>query len=255
MNSIQSISNKIHQIHPERDWDRISAEKKLLIDFTKNKDYYSIIRLGDGELNILKQDGWLANQLANSVKQADLTGIPDDFLHNKRSHINNFDEQIIALFKNKYNHDIPLNKVFSSHLFLYTPDIVSEITQEKKVLWITAQSPKITNLILTNPDFNSFFDFNIKDSIYIDIPESSGPLPPQPYSNVYNNVINQLNKNLDFDIALIGAGVLGKLFCSYIKTDIKKQAVDIGCLMSAYKGIRNRLIFKPGGIRDFMIWR
>jgi hypothetical protein len=254
------IGEKIRHIYPSKSWNRIEQEKQKLMSFYKPITPVSFIRLGDGELWILKNRNQLAHLLATSIKKADLVGLPDHYDGNIRNHIYNWDKLLFEYLRSRYSIQLYENNIISSYIFLYAPEIIGEFIRGKKVLWITANSEKIVNN-LKNELFRSYYNLHdISKSRFIEIPESDGALPyngalsDTEYIQIVQETKNFINKQQEYDIALVGAGVLGKIYCHIIKTDYGKQALDIGCLMSAYKGVRNRLIFKNGGELDFLVW-
>jgi tetratricopeptide (TPR) repeat protein len=250
-----SIDEKIKLTYKTSNWDRIEQEKQKLLSFCKPISPVSFIRLGDGELLILKERDQLANLLVDVIKHADLLGLPDHYDRNVRSHILDWDRQLSEYLLNFYTFKVNENKIISSYIFLYIPEIIGEVIKNKRVLWITANSGKIVDN-LKNERFRSYYNLHdIINNSFIEIPESNGPLPHADCFQVLLHVEKCLSKQQDYDIALIGGGVLGKIYCHIIKSKYRKQAIDIGCLMSAYKGLRNRVVFRHAGDLDFLVWQ
>jgi tetratricopeptide (TPR) repeat protein len=250
-----SIGERIKQKYNLKNWDRIEKERQKLLSHCKPIAPFSLIRLGDGELKILRIQNQLSELLATAIKHADLIGLPDDYDENKKNHVMNWDQQICECLKNSYAFQINEDKLFNTYVFLYIPEIIGEFVNKKKVLWITANAETILNN-LKHEKFRSYYNLHdIVKSSFVEIPESMGNLPSEDYSTVLSHVRKCLSEKQDYDIALIGGGALGKIYCHIIKTEYGKQAFDIGCLMSAYKGLRNRVVFRNWGDLDFLVWQ
>ena len=58
----------------------------------------------------------------------------------------------------------------------------------------------------------------------------------------------------DFDLAIVGAGAIGKMTCQHIKTVYGKAAIDIGGVMSALQGVRNYTTFYRNGWLNPLVW-
>jgi tetratricopeptide (TPR) repeat protein len=249
------IEERIKRKYPAKHWERIEQERQKLITFCKPLSPLSLVRLGDGELRLLKKKGQLTNLLVDAIRHADLLGLPDHFDTSARSHIFNWDRELYECLRHIHGFLIDENRIVSSYIFLYAPEIIGEFLKGKRVLWITANSETIVNN-LRNELFRSYYNLHdIARSGFIEIPESDGALPSVDYVEVLLYMKKCLSEQQDYDIALVGGGVLGKIYCHTIKTEYGKQAIDVGCMMSAYKGLRNRIAFRNGGDFDFLVWQ
>ena len=64
--------------YPAAEWSRVAAESDLLASFFE-EPAQSLVRLGDGELNLLRRDDAIARGLLRAIHAAGVLGLPEHF--------------------------------------------------------------------------------------------------------------------------------------------------------------------------------
>lgn len=246
----QTIKKKLN-----KNWKKIEKQKQFILSNVSKK--FSLIRLGDGELSVLfYKDKYypIDEYLIDSIRNCDILGLPSSFGFTGQNHPKNWDLKIIETCKSLYNYEIDKSKIIGATLFNFIPEIIGDIVSNKKILWITAGGNKLVDN-LKDRKFRDYYNFKTSLSDYIDVPDSKDAYPLK-----YNleNILEKVKRELKgkvFDIALIGAGVLGKLYCDIIKKVYNKIAIDIGSLASAYQGKINRISFEKNHCFEDLVWK
>lgn len=259
------VSKIMRSVKSDLDYAWIENDK-LKVKKCFNNKISCFVRAGDAELRILEgrrvkhPEGRLnsslnfRNKLSLSLKCSDIIGLPGDYIHPK--HLYNWDELIIKEC-NKLNIKIvhkPENTVVAT-IFYDAPELLSELINEKNVLWINYNA-HLFNDLLKSSDFCKYYGFKNINSVSIDIPDGKGGWI---FENSMDKVLEDIcNKAYDlankFDIAVIGAGAMANYACIYIRDILKKSAIDVGSILSAMRGHANRGTFRREGRSKCLVW-
>jgi len=71
---------------------------------------------------------------------------------------------------------------------------------------------------------------------------------------VINYIYEQLERFDNYDIALIGAGAMANVIATHIQTVYDKTALDVGSLLSAMRGQRNRGHLRKNTKKSFLVF-
>lgn len=228
---------------------------KTVLDIFSEPGAKSLITLHDGELRYLKEECSppppLANYLVQSANHADCLGL-------------NFNSPLVVneitdLLRERYQINIKKIPTVYKGVFRCNPDLLGQLANKKRVLWVTSDAEKIVKR-MNDPAFRDFYGLHgIVDNYYVNArPGDSKGWRGHPASGSMEESFVEIQERLfhipDFDLAFVGVGPVGKCVCHHIKIAFGKTAIDIGVMMSALCGRRNRGYFKVGGNWDFMVW-
>lgn len=274
-----SLNQRVRERFPRQNWEQIDRECEMVLAIFRDPGPKSLVRLGDGELKILKypagvpQDGpaeFAAPMLAHSVKSADCVGRPLDNRREEYKRQPNRDadrdqalgESILHSLKKHFQVEVH-QPLFNALLFILAPELIGRLAAGKRVLWITYGADVIVSNF-NNPAFVDFYGLHgIIDNHAIGTapPDHNGasafPKSTTP-EQTYAQVQQQLTGVRDFDLAFVGVGVTGKFICHHIKTALGKSAVDIGAMMIPLQGagvkpgLSGRKEFFKGGMREIL---
>jgi len=255
------VSKVSRSFNKEIDWERVLSDKiKLLECFSTEPVCF--VRAADAEMYILGKRRLIhperlskntstsfIKKLAESLGKADLVGLPNNYT--SLNHIYGWDEKIITLCK-KFNVEIDKSKVISAFVLYYAPEILAELLNNKKVLWINFEAHKFVDL-MKDKDFCQYYGFRNIESQWINIPDGKGGWM---FSSTMDKVVDDVIKAIppDFDIAVIGAGAMANLIAIYIKEKYKKSSIDAGAVLSAMRGQKNRGSFRREGKHTYLVW-
>ena len=234
-------------------YDRLDREGKTVLDIFRGPGVKLMVRCGDGEMTLLRDRNpeWLAQNVAEAVKHADCVGMPTPGFNDWR-------EQIMDSLRTHYQVEGEQLLTVDPFLFDKTPELIGQLAQGKRVLWITCGADKIVRH-MNDPAFRDYYGLNgiiDNDSIEVATPagtNSGGPWPKSiSLEQSYSDIKQHLTRARDFDLAFVGAGWVGKPVCHHIKKHLGRSAVDIGAMMGAMAGLRNRTIFRRR--RHFLVW-
>lgn len=232
---------------PHTMWGSVDGDVCIVKEIFSNKTNALFTRYGDGEQKILENNDELKIGILRALQDSDVVGLPDNYTgkpHSWRTQILN------ELKKSNVSCSAP---VVSAVLPLFKPSILSNISLNKKVIWITNNSHIIIKKLQCS-NFCNFYGFDCKrNDINLQIvPGRTKPYFTKDIHNFINNTFDQLT-SLTFDIAIIGAGACGKIIAHKISSEMQKQAFDAGCILSALRGYgQDRLIFQKE-LKD-LVW-
>jgi len=185
------------------EWDRIQMEGEIVR--SKLQTPSSFIRLGDGELNILRRQDYLSDRLRAAVAACDILGLPDAF--NRRPH-----PWRASLIEELPAYDGP---VVSAILPLCLPSLLPSVLKGRRALWITHRAEVIIRR-LKDPAFCEFYGFETgrEDARLNGVPRGR-TLPYVEASEAgYLGVLEKVCREADaqtYDVAVIGMGAIGKM--------------------------------------------
>ena len=262
-----SLNQLIKQRLPQQNWAQVERDCETVLNMFREPGAKSLVRLGDGELRLLQMQPpkWFQPQLAHAIQHADCLGFTiDNRLEQYQDqydsmHAQTYRSMTINTLRQNYQIEVDQIPQIDSYLFYNAPELIGQLAAGKRVLWVTSQSWVIVNN-LKNQAFRDYYGLHgIAANDWINTAMTRlGSLPKyltpkEAFEDVRNELIRQ-PRTPDFDLALVGVGAVGKLVCHYIKTELSKSAIDIGALMSAMQGVRNRVSFEKGGNRDALVW-
>ena len=240
-------------------WKVFAEQGEIVLDMFRQPGAKSLVKTGDGEEQILEQQHPIAPQLVEAIKHADCLGLRGAGL-TEPENPRNVTKSIIRSLKKYHQVEVDNHMQIDAVLFSRMPELVGRLAAGRRVLWITSDADVIVKN-LNNPAFRSFYglhDIANNDWINAAEPEGNSPFPKYISAEKAFADIQQRLPEKDFDLALVGAGVTGKLACHYIKTSLGKSAVDIGVCMSYFRGSRERNDLRPDGKPDFgkhfLVW-
>ena len=229
------------------EWSRIEEESRLLLAHYAAAAVPCLVRLGDGELAILRRThsvgverrdevrDALAKQLLAAIGTCSVLGLPDEF--NERSH-----PWRASLLK-----EIPALNVptVSAILPLVRPSLTASVVRGKRALWITHNAAVITER-LRDLGFCDFYGFeHDREDLHCDGVPPGRTLPyvkPDEYQALLNRICATVDA-LDFEIAVIGMGAMGKMVAHHL-AQRGRQSFDAGCILSAMRSTVDREVFK-----------
>ena len=231
-------------------WQVYASHGDTVLNLFRQPGAKSLVRLGDGEMRILRDQDSIAPQLAEAVEHADCIGLPGMGIDpsQQRSKVPaQMRETIIHALQNHYQVELTNSIKIITELFSNMPELVGKLAAGKRVVWITSDADVIVKN-LENPAFRDFYGLHdIVANDCVNAAARRGPVHvPGAYpanmsvSMAFEDIRRKLSGK-DFDLALVGVGATGKLVCHYIKTTLGKPAVDIGVCMSYLKGARDRI--------------
>lgn len=212
-----------------------------------------------------QKPGSIPRRLAIAMQHADCLGLPsDDRLEQHKIAAPNhqsdgWKESIIDSLRKNHQVTVDQSLHINTHMHRLLPELMGQLATGKKVLWITSGVNTIINN-LKDPSFKDYYGFHgIVNSHSIEAAPgekfkhySTFPVGEQEHS--YADILEKLAGVPDFDLAFVGVGIMGKLACHYIKAVFGKTAIDVGSMMSALQGLRNRSDYIQGGMREYLVW-
>ena len=258
MTMLSPLQQLMRRKIPQRNWDLIQQDCKAVLDMFGNASSpRSLVRLGDGEMKILQPPQHsIVPELVKAIQHADCLGLPGGYGFKNRGQA----WRTAILNALRENHQTELNPPLNvgANLIILSPELIGQLARGKRILWITSNAEQIVNN-LKHPAFCDFYELHdIAGNIWINIREggfnSRYPKGGGMYDS-YTDIQQQLAQTADFDLAFVGAGLIGKPVCHHIKTRLGKTAIDIGALMSILQGLRNRPTLQPDGLLDFLVWK
>ena len=236
------IRLRLCRLPPQCDWRELDSCAETVLRLLRRPHAQSLIRLGDGETKILDEQHAIAPGLAEAIQHADFLGL-------RRGRRSPVSQSFMDSLRRDYGMKFQNPCIVYAWLFQFVPELVGQLARGKRVLWITADAEVIVNN-LADPDFRDFYglhDLAGNDWINAAQPAWDSPFPKHiSAQQAFEDIRRQLAAHADFDLALVGAGVAGKLVCHYIKTALGKSAIDVGVFMSYVRGSRERAQLQPG---------
>ena len=222
--------------YPDAEWSRVADESDLFASLFE-QPAQSLVRLGDGELNLLRRDDAVARELLRAIHAAGVLGLPEHF--NKCPH--SWRAALRAeLAKSAYRE----THVISSVLPLFRPSVIARIARGRRVLWITHNASVIVRR-LNHPAFRRFYGFDEdRNDLALDVVRGRTlPYTPDTLATV-RETCTAIEAH-DFDLAIIGMGAAGKMLVRHIAQEMNRPALDAGCILSAMRGDwGDRLVFQ-----------
>ena len=234
----------------------------------------SLIRLGDGELDVFHKDDdakkswakrsphfpWMYDKLIESIKKSTLIGVPSEkyIKASKKGWGRQQWNKKKALGKKLRDLIFPFgvrpSQLISSNLFVYDLSTVPIAIKDKNVLIINSSAQRLAEKFMNDKKFKDFYGIYPNEAIGIDMPEgTSFPYGVRKHGPelFYNNIMDEIAK-IDkstrdrIDCVLIGAGIIGKAISADLSLP-RAVSLDVGCLLSLYAGRKDRGIFYPKG--------
>jgi hypothetical protein len=246
------------------DQNKIQKDFDIVINKFEGNDPVCLSRAGDSELRILKGYNKLNPskefriRLAKSMYESDIPSIGISYSKTSKKFEQTGNADVIKwvnkLLKVDFSYDE--EKIVSAFLIARRPDILGQVTYNKRVLWINFEAYKFSELI-KNKEYCYNYSLNINESHSINIPDGKGGIVFGNKSRL--GVLNKVEQELKdkqglYDIAVVGAGVMGGPICLHIRDKYKKQAIDVGSLLSGMRGQRNRRYLKKNGWGNCLVW-
>jgi len=237
---------------------------KEVIDVFKNPHPWAHIRYGDGEGIVLSypeftskqksESRWkkwlgtvpsdmsfLAEKIRESIRYADIVGLPCKRHQNVNQDWRNVKKFIISNYKllssdrkvccMDWTVDLQRNNLYDNLL-----------NNKKKIYYVSSRD--MTSIFKNRFKIKNVIGFHLSLQHNPKIGESLTDIPHYPV--MYNQIINFINtQDIKNQIFLIGAGGLGKIYCM----EVKKAggiALDIGSLFDGWKGYVTRSYLKDG---------
>lgn len=233
---------------PSAEWSRVDAEADLLSRVFQ-QPAASLVRLGDGELSLLRRgaEDPIARELVRAAQAASVLGLPEHFdgrIHPWRPAL----RQVLAA----PSYTEP--PVVSAILPLYRPSIVGRLARNRRVLWITHKASIIVHR-LKFPAFCEIYGFDeARDDAALDTVQGR-TLPhhtPNPLG-LAREICTAIEAR-EFDLAIIGMGAVGKLLVRHVAEEMRRPALDAGCILSAFRGDwGDRIVFQRE-LKD-LVWK
>ena len=225
--------------YPNACWNTVETEATLVLKLFNTISPCTYLRYGDGEMNLIENHPAFAKKLIASAGACSVIGLPGNYTKTQHS-------WRTVLLKQFSRGGVTIGgPIVSAVLPLYKPSIISSAIKNKKAVWITNNS-KIIKRNLTDHSFCSFFGFDERSSdAFIQIP----PGRTLPYTSdifgVYDRIFKEISTLGNFDVAIIGAGAMGKILGHRIASQLNKSVLDAGCILSAMRGYKtDRLVLQ-----------
>lgn len=214
-------------------------------------------RAGAGESKLISNNNSVLGvnydfkiKLVRSCDQTDVLGLQLDY------RLQSDEKYYLKIIKacEKFDINIDFDKVVSARIFLLATELLPSLINNKTVLWINFEAHKFP-VLLEDEKYRNYYMLENITSISIDIPD--GMVVPYDVNIVETqNIIIQRLIDLEqhFDVAVIGAGPMANYLCIFIRDILNKSAIDVGCLLSAMRGQRNRRGFKKGENFEYLVW-
>jgi len=259
------VSVLMREAKPELDYAWVEQDKaKLKNCFSQTACF---VRAGDAELRILEgrrrkhpenrlnASTAFRKQLATSLRDTDIVGLPGDYIHPK--HVYNWDDLILAECKKlKVTVLHKSQTTVTAVIFYDAPELLGELINGKRVLWVNYQAHQFPKL-LKSLEFCKYYGFQNIQSEYIDIPDGKGGwIFENSMDQVLANICTAASKVANkFDIAVIGAGAMANPACIFIRDVLKRSAIDAGAVLSAMRGHASRGTFRREGKSKCLVWK
>jgi SAM-dependent methyltransferase len=221
-----------------------------------------LVRAGDGELKILRRQSRcgprLVDGLARALAETDLVGLPRGHQgkYPRGTHSHKWDEALIKVCREEHDQTVDPAQSVSAVLFLLAPELLGRLCRGKRVLIVNHGASKLVQL-LGDPAFRERYGMFDVAAHALDIPD--GVVTPrgkhgEELDGLLDAICQEIRAAPDFDLCVLGAGAMGKPIALYVRDVVRRHCVDVGALLSAMQGQRNRHAFKPGGARDHLVW-
>ena len=247
-----------------------------LLELISKKNAFSLIRLGDGEGNILfwgkyhKEYELLAcdnrrkifnlmfgnkkymesdyeemhNQMYKAILNSDIIGLPtfkqvNDIwkkvntseckeldLRGNTGYLALWDILLDEIDKLKCEH------IVNSHFHINIAKELDKLLNNQIKLSVITCYPELLDLFVQK--------FDVKKGLNLNIPPQAVNIGNTPnenhFSSVYNKILETINNtDIKGSLFLVGAGILGKIYCSAIK-NAGGMAIDVGSMMDVWVG-------------------
>lgn len=253
MPQVKKIARQYLTALTDSNWEKLASHGEIVLDLFSKPGAKSLVRTGEHEMKILQDQHPIASRLAEAIAHTDCLGLAGM----ERSDCS---QSIIRSLRTHHKVEIDKSVHVSSWLFSYMPELAGKLTSGRRVLWITSDAERIVKN-LENPAFRDFYglhDIAKNDWINAAEPMDSSVYPKHvSVEQAFEDIQHQLSEK-DFDLALVGVGVTGRLVCHHIKTVLGKSAVDIGICMSYLKGARDHPTLRPHDANSteihFLVW-
>ena len=247
----------------------VAREKGILRDLVLynlvgNSPPFSFVRAGDAELRILEGRRYInpatkkknlskdfVYSLARSLEVASIVGLPRNYID--KNHPQGWDTKIKEACL-KLGTTVSQN-VISASIFNIAPEFLGEIVSNRNILIINFEAHRFIRLF-KDENFCNYYGFKNVNCECLDIPDGRGGYlyDGSSMDSIVNQVYDQLDKFDNYDIALIGAGAMANVIATYIQTVCSKTALDVGSLLSAMRGQRNRGHLRKNGKKSFLVF-
>ncbi len=228
---------------PNVHWEQVEAEASLVREAFRAGAM--MIRLGDGELRYLRERGWLGTSLRAAVRDSTVVGLPDRY--DGRPH--SWRKELIQIMGGEFSQCMKVGAV----LPICHPMLVGEVVRGRRALWITHKASVIGER-LADPEFCDFFGFEHgRMDACLNTP--AGRI--LPFEGMPGMILNEVCSRMDreeFEIAVVGMGLLGKLVAHYAFKELGKPAIDAGCILSTMRGQRDRVGLREGRSHSCLVW-
>lgn len=241
----------------------VSSVTQSLKEAINNKTPFSLVRIGDGEGDVILKNsrcakrltGWtgvkftesqahaLADGIIQSCLNADIVGVPcPTMMRNQPQYKDSWQRAQDAVVKNGY-----YNGELTSAYIHY--DIDYSLLEGQDVLFISSHdlSHKIKEYGSTTVE--GF----IIDSDYKRLPKHKQQAAPKRHYPKQYNQINQWLKSSKGKVVLVAAGGLGKIYCNWAKQN-GGIAIDIGSVADSWMGVGSRSYFNKVNPSNFGGW-
>ena len=228
----------------------------IVLDIFRDPGAKFMVRCGDGELVLLRdrKPEWLARSLADAIRHADCLGLTQPGFPDNED----WRGKILHTLHTHFQTEVDHLATVDAFLFQIYPELIGWLAAGKRVLWITCGADKIVRN-MSDPAFRDYYGLHgIIDNDSVEVAKPHGDAHGAPYprsvslDQSYADILQHLTRARDFDLAFVGASWVGKPVCHHIKTHLGRSAVDVGSMMSALSGLRNRSIFRRR--RHFLAW-
>lgn len=264
MSNIKQLSR---EQYPDASWwDTLDKEGQKVFEIFGGPEPKSLVRVGDGEARIFRfaRRVALAGHLARAIKHADCFGV----IHSKPgvqlNILNGLKHHRVEVDPSKW-----VNAFLFGHAPEWIGRLsegkrVLWITSDADKIVKNLNNPHFRDFYLLNGIVSNDYinampgdkegrgpypgDISKEQMATYRVPPPSEtadfdlsfvpaawetPCPHMAYvERSYLNIRLKLTEVQDFDLALVGAGVVGKLVCHHIKTVLGRSAIDIGSIMS-----------------------
>lgn len=230
-----TADNVCAAVHSPPEWERIKQEADSVISHFAGHSPASFVRLGDGELMLLRRRDALAKLLLSAIEGCTILGLPDSF--NGRAHP--WRAELLGEIP------APTVPVVSAVMPLVKPTLTAEVVRGKRALWITHRADIITTR-LRDPAFCRYYGFEEgRNDLHLDCVPPGRTLPyvqPDEYEALLEGVCRQADR-MEYDIAVIGMGAMGKMVAHHLAAR-GRQGFDAGCILSAMRSVVDREVFR-----------
>lgn len=226
----------------------------------KNKLPLSLVRIGDGEINILKErgtDSW--NRAAcnlykihtieevfsiykpiieESISKTDILGLLDP---NSKYVKINYDEDLWSI-----------SDEYILRLRKSLPTIVDhQISRSKELGSVIGMRELLSgeSVHIISPNVDRLIERKIWDHLECNVSFTNHPMSINQGNR--NHIIDSF-KNIKESVVLLGVGS-HKDYCTILKNDYGKIAIDLGATLDAWAGLKTRGWFEKGNLQDYLL--